>query len=167
VVVGQPDYVGKFKKVTHFEAVFFPIIGILTGGAALIAWYLLVTNRKETEIRVYSDRVEIEASFIRKRVNRIEAGKIEGVVFNEGIIGKSKYGSVSISGTGMKQIPLTPVINPEELANAIRNIANGPRSTESSTQSTDLVSAIEDLKRLHTAGVLSDEEFEKAKAKLL
>ena len=164
---GQPSYVGRFKKVTHFEAVFFPLIGMATSGAALIAWYLLVTNRKETEIRVYSDRLEINASFIRKRVNRIEAGKIEGVVFNEGIIGKSKYGSVKISGTGMKQISLTPVINPEELANAIRSIANGPRFTGGSTESTDLVSAIEDLKRLHTSGILSDDEFEKAKAKLL
>jgi hypothetical protein len=167
MIVGQPNYVGRFKKVTHFEAVFFPILGIVTGGAALIVWYLLVTNRKQTEIRVYADRVEIEASFIRKRVNRIEAGKIEGVVFNEGIIGKSKYGSVNISGTGMKQIPLTPVINPEELANAIRNIANSPHSDRNSSKSADLVSAIEDLKRLHTEGILSDDEFEKAKAKLL
>ena len=166
-MVVQPNYVGRFKKVTHFEAVFFPIMGVVTGGVVLIVWYLLVTNRKQTEIRVYPDRVEIEASFIRKRVNRIEAGKIEGVVFNEGIIGKSKYGSVSISGTGMKKIPLTPVINPEELANAIRNIANSPRATGSSSESTDLVSAIQDLKRLHTAGILSDEEFEKAKGKLL
>jgi hypothetical protein len=166
-MVGQPSYVGRFKKVTHFEAVFFPIMGIVTGGVVLVVWYLLVTNRKQTEIRVYTDRVEIEASFIRKRVNRIEASKIEGVVFNEGIIGKSKYGSVKISGTGMKQIPLTPVINPEELANAIRNIANTPRSASTSNESADLVSAIEDLKRLHSAGVLSDDEFEKAKAKLL
>ena len=43
---GQPSYVGRFKKVTHFEAVFFPLIGMATSGAALIAWYLLVTNRK-------------------------------------------------------------------------------------------------------------------------
>jgi hypothetical protein len=165
--VGQPNYVGRFKKVTHVEAIFGSLLVMLTTGMALIPWYLLVTNRKETEIRVYSDRLEINASFIRKRVNRIEGGKIEGVVFNEGIIGKSKYGSVKISGTGMKQISLTPVINPEELANAIRSIANGPRFTGGSTESTDLVSAIEDLKRLHTAGILSDDEFAKAKAKLL
>jgi hypothetical protein len=164
--VGQPNYVGRFRKVTHFEAVFFSILALSTWGLALIPWYLLVTNRKETEIRVYSDRLEINASFIRKRVNRIEAGKIEGVVFNEGIIGKSKYGSVKISGTGMKQISLTPVINPEELANAIRNISNSPRFAGGPTESTDLVSAIEDLKRLHTAGILSDDEFAKAKAKL-
>lgn len=167
MAITKADYVGRFKKVTHFEAIFFPLMAIPTIGITLIVWYLLVTNRKKTEIRVYSDRIEIEATFIRKRVNRIEAGKIEGVVFNEGVIGKSKYGSVSISGTGMKQIPLTPVINPEELANAIRNIANNPRSAGGSTESSDLVSAIEDLKRLHAAGILSDDEFEKAKAKLL
>ena len=165
--VGQPNYVGRFKKVTHFEAVFFTLLVLASSGLFLIVWYLLVTNRKETEIRVYSDRLEINASFIRKRVNRIEAGKIEGVVFNEGIIGKSKYGSVKISGTGMKQISLTPVINPEELANAIRSISNSHRSTGGPTESIDLASAIEDLKRLHTAGILSDDEFAKAKAKLL
>ena len=164
--VGQPNYVGRFKKVTHFEAVFFTLL-VLAAFPLLLVWYLLVTNRKETEIRVYSDRLEINASFIRKRVNRIEAGKIEGVVFNEGIIGKSKYGSVKISGTGMKQISLTPVINPEELANAIRSISNSHRSTGGPTESIDLASAIEDLKRLHTAGILSDDEFAKAKAKLL
>ena len=164
--VGQPNYVGRFKKVTHFEAVFFTLL-VLAVFPFLLVWYLLVTNRKETEIRVYSDRLEINASFIRKRVNRIEAGKIEGVVFNEGIIGKSKYGSVKISGTGMKQISLTPVINPEELANAIRSISNSHRSTGGPTESIDLASAIEDLKRLHTAGILSDDEFAKAKAKLL
>ena len=165
--VGQPNYVGRFKKVTHFEAVFFTFLALASSGLFLIVWYLLVTNRKETEIRVYSDRLEINASFIRKRVNRIEAGKIEGVVFNEGIIGKSEYGSVKISGTGMKQISLTPVINPEELANAIRSISNSHRSTGGPTESIDLASAIEDLKRLHTAGILSDDEFAKAKAKLL
>ena len=165
--VGQPNYVGRFKKVTHFEAVFFTLLVLASSGLFLIVWYLLVTNRKETEIRVYSDRLEINASFIRKRVNRIEAGKIEGVVFNEGIIGKSNYGSVKISGTGMKQISLTPVINPEELANAIRSISNSHRSTGGPTESIDLASAIEDLKRLHTAGILSDDEFAKAKAKLL
>jgi hypothetical protein len=165
--VEKPIYVGKFKNVTHFEAVFFPVIGVITGGFVLIVWYLLVANRKRTEIRVFSDAVEIEATFIRKRLKRIESTKIESVAYNEGVVGKSKYGSVSISGTGMKVIPLTPVLNPEELAKSIRSIANNPKGSAPAGVSSNLVSAIEDLKRLHTMGVLSDEEFEKAKGKLL
>lgn len=163
----QPNYIGKYRNVTHVEIIMFPFLVLFTVGVWLPIWLLIFTNRKRSEIKVFSDCVEIETNFIRKRVNRIEASKIESVDFNEGIIGKSSYGTVRITGSGMKRLNLTPVLKPEELATKIRNIASAPISKSNSSSSESLVSSLENLRKLHSDGVLNDEEFEKAKNKLL
>lgn len=160
-------YIAKYRTITHAEMVLMPVACIISFLGFLPVWLLIIYSRKKSEIRVYSDRVERVSTFFRTSVQRIEASKIESVDFNEGIIGKKNYGSVSLRGSGMRALAFTPIERPEELAEAIRRVASSPTSKNKSNSNASLGEKLLELQKLKEQGVLTEEEFEKAKNSLL
>lgn len=123
--------------------------------------------RKSSKVLVYSDRVEWNSVFLIKRYKRIEASKIESVDLNESLLGKHKYGAVAIRGSGSGALRISPVKHPASLVEEVRKIASSslPKKVDSSEQT--LNASLSELSQLFKDGVLSSEEFERAKKKLL
>ena len=142
--------------------------GILIAGLPLsLLMGLVIVMIKKSQAIVYSDAFEYSSSFLSKSVKRIEASKIESVDFRESIIGKSGWGSVTVRGAGIRALMLKNVRNPEQLASALRSVASSPVPKSGKSDPSNLVSNIGDLKRLFDEGVITQEEFEKAKAKII
>jgi hypothetical protein len=131
-------------------------------------WYRLM--KKQYLLRfanVYEDRVEAGSTYGRKAYRRIEASKIESVDVHESLFGKSSYGMVKVRGAGIGSVRLDPIIEPEIFAEAVRSIASKSRGKETKEAPANLKKSLEDLKELHSQGILTDKQFELAKNKLL
>ena len=145
------------------------VVAILYGSQLLtfsIIFGLIIYSRKSSDIMVYSDRLQWSSSFIIKRLKRIEASKIESVEFNESLLGRSRYGVVNVRGSGTGKILLNPVAEPEKLTEEIRKIASSP-APKSFGGTTGMGTNLVELSNLYKEGIISQEEFEKAKKKLL
>jgi hypothetical protein len=89
------------------------------------------------------------------------------VDYRESVIGKGKWGSVTVRGAGIRALALGNIKHPEKLAEALRSIASSPVPKNSSGDTTNLASNLGELNKLMSEGVITKEEFEKAKSKLL
>jgi len=157
--------------------VMFPLLVVLEKGGpwylffsvlpiVLLMLLLIVMTRKSKAV-VHLDAFEFSSSFLTRRVKRIEASKIESVAFSESIIGRSRWGSVTVRGTGLGALRVKDVKYPEKLADAVRSIASSPSPKNRKSESSHLVSDLGDLKRLLDDGIITQDEFEKAKNKRL
>lgn len=184
-------YEAKLEVLTRGQVV--AIIFFLVGGLALSAWVGLgssvhvlvaVANlgvpvvailifsalRPTTTVRVFEDRFEVVNSFLVKNSRRIEASKIESVDFSESLLGRSRYGRVIVRGSGIQAISVSPVKDPEELAEAIRAISSRGISKTTSAPATASggdTQSLSALIEMKTQGHLTEEEFSAAKNKLL
>lgn len=123
-----------------------------------------------TTVQVFDDRVEVLNRFLVKSSRRIEASKIESVDFSQSLLGRSRYGQLTVRGAGSQAIVVQPVKDPEAVAEAIRGI-----SDKSSSKSTPVAAAtassetqsLSELIQMKEQGHLTDGEFAAAKKKLL
>lgn len=167
---------GLGALMTLLYAVIFPswipaiilYILLLLGAVALT-----YVQRKQMTVFVYEDRVEFVSSFIRMNSRRLEASKIESVDVRDTLLGNKLYGSVTVRGSGMAKMILTPIKSQQELAEKIRTISSAPQDKEktsnsSSTSSTgNLVSDLKQLEQLKKDGVISESEFQELKQKAI
>ena len=180
-------YEGTFQWPTRGEIIFFAIFGVidiffiigmffepsiwtvvLIYALIPIAYYLLMSKvRKSLFADVYGDRVESGSAFFRLNRRQIEASKIESVLFHQSLLGKSKYGNVTIGGSGGMRLRVTNIKDPEAFVEAVKGISSAPIKKESATASTSAAKEIADLNSLLQAGVITQEDFEKAKRKVL
>lgn len=123
-----------------------------------------------TTVQVFDDRVEVLNRFLVKSSRRIEASKVESVDFSQSLLGRSRYGRLTVRGAGTQAIVVRPVKEPEAVAEAIRGISDksssksapvAPVATSSETQS------LSELIQMKEQGHLTDDEFAAAKKKLL
>jgi uncharacterized membrane protein YdbT with pleckstrin-like domain len=141
----------------------------------IVAWIgltiLFSFLKNLTTIQVFDDRVEVLSRFLVKKSRRIEASKIESVDFSESLLGRSKYGVLIVRGAGAAAITLSPIQLPEEVAEAIRGIADKSVSKKgtNSTSGSGLgeTQSLAELIRMKEQGHLTDAEFSAAKKKLL
>ncbi len=171
------------KKV---EYVRFTKGGIIAAALGLIACFLVFTipvivisfvifhvARRSQVLSIYQDRIEVRSKFITEKIRRIEASKIEAVDVTDTPLGQRGYGTLIITGSGGTKILATPVPNQHELAELVRGISSSSSKKVSAASHAaapigdDLASQLHKLESLRSAGVLSDEEFKAAKAKLL
>jgi hypothetical protein len=146
-----------------------PAWAIFLSGVLFFIPFLLLNIAivKKTFATVFDDNYEVKTSFISKRVRRIEGSKIESVDFHESVIGRGRWGSVTVRGTGIRALIIGGVKNPEKMAEAIRSIASSSNSKSNSSDNTNVASSLTELNRLMIDGVISKEDFEKAKSKIL
>ena len=110
-------------------------------------------------------------TFLVKSSRRIEASKIESVNFTESLLGRHRYGGLTIRGSGIGALFVSPIQAPEEVAEAIRGIADKSAS-KATTKSTSGsaggdTQSLAELIRMKEQGHLTDTEFTAAKRKLL
>jgi hypothetical protein len=131
----------------------------------------LIHFRKSQILRVFDDRVEVRSKFLVESVRRIEASKIEAVNVLDALLGQKSYGALVITGSGGTKVPVNPIANQDSVAEIIRGIssASSSKSTSSpaSSSSDDLAAQLKNLADLHKSGVLDDQEYKAAKAKLI
>ncbi len=145
--------------------VFLIPIVIFAAVFILTAWM-----RTHATLHVFEDRVELLTKFLGKSSRRIEASKIESVDFAESLLGRHRYGAMTVRGSGVGAIVVSPIQLPEEVAEAIRGIANKSSSKQgnsfSPTSGGETESLVE-LIRMKEQGHLTAAEFTAAKKKLL
>ena len=140
--------------------------GLFAGVPLTLLMLLLRASIKRSSAIVFSDSFEYSTSLLSKSVRRIEASKIESVDYRESVIGKGKWGSVTVRGAGIRALALQNIKHPEKLAEALRSIASSPVPKNFSGDMTNLASNLGELNKLMSEGVITKEEFEKAKSKL-
>lgn len=186
----------KYETVTRGQIVFMsvpiiftlllvPLIGedfseleqllFVTLGNVIVAWIgitgLFSFLKSLTTIQVFEDRVEVLSRFLVKKSRRIEASKIESVDFSESLLGRSKYGLLIVRGAGAAAITMSPIQLPEEVAEAIRGIADKSASKTTTKSTSDSgggdTQSLAELIRMKEQGHLTAAEFTAAKKKLL
>jgi hypothetical protein len=132
---------------------------------------LTVVYRKSQILRVYEDRVEVRSKFLVENVRRIEASKIEAVNVLDALLGQKKYGALVITGSGGTKVAVNPIANQGSVAETIRGISSASSAKNTyvpvSSGTDDLATQLKNLSDLHAAGVLDDDEYKAAKAKLI
>jgi hypothetical protein len=133
----------------------------------LAAFFLGRKVRRSCFANVYKDRVETGSTFFRTRMSRIEASKIESVTFGQSVLGKSSYGNVTIGGSGGMKLRIVNLCDPEHFVDAVNSISSAPvkKTTESSPNSS--AKEISDLNDLLMSGIITQDEFEKGKKRIL
>jgi len=155
-----------------FDDTFWDLVRVLffVGSVFTIPGVFLASWAKTfTSIRVFKDRVEVVNRLIVNNTRRIEASKIESSDFSQSVLGRSAYGTVIIRGSGMVALTVTPVRNPENLAEAVRAISSksAAKAEQFSPQSSDATGSLAELISMKNQGHLTEEEFAGAKKKLL
>jgi len=102
-------------------------------GLALTAFLLLAVtkfltaliSRYTTEIAVTDQRVISKMGLIKRDTIEINAAKVESVDVRQSILGRFlDYGTVIVSGTGWKALPMVSVAKPLELRRAVGRISS-------------------------------------------
>ena len=176
----------KFVPYTKGFKVSVAFLGLLVIASALVflpialMWAVMFAIimaifshiRKNQILRVFDDRVEVRSKFLVENVRRIEASKIEAVNVTDALLGQKGYGAVIITGSGGSKVMVTPIADQERVAELVRSISSAPSvkphaSTQTPVESGDLAAQLKNLAELHNSGVLDDEEYKAAKAKLI
>lgn len=155
-----------------FDDAFFWILASSVGAFSVVSIpgvFVVSWMKTFTSVRVFSDRVEVVNRFLVNNSRRIEGSKIESIDYSQSVLGRSAYGIVIIRGSGMAAVSLSPVRNPENVAEAVRGISSksAPKSEESAPQTSDATGSLSELVSMKEKGHLTEEEFAAAKKKIL
>lgn len=94
---------------------------LLTVGFVWAGFRLLVYLT--TEMALTNKRVIAKSGIIRRNVIDVSNTKIEGVTYHQGIIGRIfGYGSVLVRGTGVGQVPVPFISQPESFKHEVGRI---------------------------------------------
>ena len=143
---------------------------IIVGGVVLVLGVFIYSGYKSfTSVRVFEDRVEVVNRFLVNSSRRIEGSKIESIDYSQSLLGRSAYGVATIRGSGMATLSLSPIQDPEAVAEAIRAISSksAPKPGAPGPAVSDTAGSLAELISMKEQGHLTDEEFVAAKKKLL
>ena len=132
-----------------------------------------LTSRFHT-LKIDSTKISYKQQFITKSIRTIEAHQLEGVAIKQGPLGRiMNYGKIEMTGTGGIKIKTIPFDDVYSVAQEIRNInpklsdnqfkvAQDDRPNGGST-----AGELEKLSQLLEKGLITREEFDSQKRKLL
>jgi uncharacterized membrane protein YdbT with pleckstrin-like domain len=73
-----------------------------------------------TELAITSKRVIAKTGIIRRNAVEISNSKVEGITYHQGIIGRLfGYGSILIRGTGIGQVPIPFISQPDQFKHEV------------------------------------------------
>ena len=76
-----------------------------------------------TELALTNKRVIAKSGIISRNVIDVSLSKVEGVTYNQGIIGRIfGFGSISVRGTGVGQVPIKFIAQPEHFKHEVGRI---------------------------------------------
>lgn len=166
------------------------VIGVVGAGAlsllafsvALVAPLLFIVNLIEyatSEFAVTNRRVMIKTGLIGRKTVETMLTKVEGVQVDQGVFGRMfDFGTISVTGTGGTMESFRHVREPLVLRQYVQDGASSSHAKAAqehlaaiqqpaSHTTSDSIGQLERLAKLREQGVLSAEEFEQQKRKIL
>ena len=143
---------------------------IVTGLSSVIAYFT-------SEFGVTNQRVLIKVGLIRRDTFELLLNKVESFQVNQTILGRIlNYGTIIILGTGGGKNTFHNIDNPLELKNQVQQSAqeyeqrfstNHPPALDKNKKVVSVADELQKLSDLMGQGILTEDEFEKQKRKLL
>jgi hypothetical protein len=153
---------------------------ILAGLLACYALFLAaggLIKRSSARFAVTNKRVLLHFGLVRRRSSEILLGQVEGITVHQAFWGRIfNYGSVRIEGTGGDREPFPKIAAPgafrlavqEQVELATRgSVAPPPPVPRTGEPAADRYSDLLRLDELRRKGVLSEEEFQREKRRVL
>lgn len=119
----------KNAKVSWWSQWAMILLGILT------IWFLFgifffvvaVVRVMTTELALTNKRVIAKTGFIRRDTVELRLEKVEGLIINQGIIGRIfNYGTVIVSGTGGIRTPIPFITSPIAFRRVVNEFLEDP-----------------------------------------
>ena len=184
LVVTEGSVLGVVGSVVmEIEPVALPLIAFVGAGlVVLFSWVRFISS----EFAVTDRRVIIKTGFVSRRTIEIMLTKVEGVRVDQGIVGRIlDYGALTVTGSGGTHEPFRMIRRPlkfrkfvqdgstvghaEAAQEHLQALQVGGNQIQGRTvaKEDDTLSGLERLGRLRESGVLTQEEFEDQKRRLL
>lgn len=119
----------KSAKVSWWSQWAMILLGILTIWfmIGIIFFVIAVVRVMTTELALTNKRVIAKTGFIRRDTVELRLEKVEGLIINQGIVGRIfNYGTVIVSGTGGIRTPIPFITNPIEFRRIVNEFLEDP-----------------------------------------
>jgi uncharacterized membrane protein YdbT with pleckstrin-like domain len=132
-------------------------------------------RRAAAEFAVTNKRVVVKTGILRNRSSETLLRQVEGITVDQGIFGRIfNYGTIVIEGTGTDKVPYKQIGDPLGFRlSVLEQIDKGssrgsaPPMPHDAEQAKDPYFALQRMNALRQKGILSDEEFQREKRKIL
>jgi uncharacterized membrane protein YdbT with pleckstrin-like domain len=106
------QYEAKLHWFIYISGIIFCLTIFLLPIGLLLLLFAFI-SMKTSEFAVTNKRVVLKTGFIARKAFDIQLDKIEGVIVNQGIIGRMfNYGSIVVRGTGGASQPFHNIADP-------------------------------------------------------
>lgn len=160
----------NIKSILNYAGLILLLVSVISGLSTIIAFLT-------SEFGVTNQRVLIKVGFIKRKTFELLLNKVESFQVNQSILGRILgFGTILVSGTGMGSEAFHNIDDPLELKKNVqqsvkeyeRNYLQGkPTTSISKNDSISVADELKKLKELMEQGILTEEEFEEQKRKLL
>ncbi len=165
--IGQDE---NLKSILNYAGLVIILVAIFSGLSSLIAFLT-------SEFGVTNQRVMIKIGFIKRNTFELLLNKVESFQVDQSIAGRILgYGTILVSGTGMGSESFhnidDPLVLKKNVQQAVkeyeRNYLQGKTpDLVNKTDSASVADEINKLVELKEKGILTEDEFEEQKRKLL
>lgn len=105
----------------------FGVLGLAAFGLGLILIIIAVVRVLTTELALTNKRVIAKTGWIARSTIELRLDKVEGLVVNQGIIGRFlNYGTVFVTGTGGIKTPIPYISSPIEFRRVVNEYLENP-----------------------------------------
>ncbi|CAG0989764.1 PH domain-containing protein [Geobacter sp.] len=106
-------YTGNISLWCLAPLIILGFLFLILYGFGLIFWLVAFVRYKTTELAVTNKRVIAKFGFISRKTIELNINKVESIQVNQGVLGRIfNYGSLTISGAGNPQAPITGISKP-------------------------------------------------------
>jgi hypothetical protein len=155
------------RRALAIPAVLLIIGLILAVGAAC--------RRAAAEFAVTNKRVVVKTGLIRNHSSETLLRQVEGITVDQGIFGRIfNYGTIIIEGTGTDKVPYPQIADPMgfrlsvlEQIDKAGSVGGAPSMPPDAEQSKDPYFVLQRMNILKQRGILTDEEFQREKRRIL
>ncbi|MGO2507162.1 PH domain-containing protein [Psychrobacter sp. UBA3068] len=119
----------KNAKVSWWSQWAMITLGVLTISflIGIVFFVIAVVRVMTTELALTNKRVIAKTGFIRRDTVELRLEKVEGLIINQGIMGRIfNYGTVIVSGTGGIRTPIPFITNPIEFRRVVNEFLEDP-----------------------------------------
>lgn len=104
---------------------------VLFGAAKLLKTMVRVMT---TEIAVTSQRLVFRSGLIARNIESVNVHKVESTIIQQSILGRMlDYGKIEVRGTGINEIELSEIANPNDLRRELDHASSCPAPAEAAT----------------------------------
>lgn len=119
----------KNAKVSWWSQWAMILLGLLTISfmIGIVFFIIAIVRVMTTELALTNKRVIAKTGFIRRDTVELRLEKVEGLIINQGIVGRIfNYGTVIVSGTGGIRTPIPFITQPTEFRRVVNEFLEDP-----------------------------------------